>query len=102
MLYEIVGIARSAGSHGTADAQELCRMIGRLIVNNRGVIRQLTNAGVKPLPRIINKSRQSHIVGAHFHLTFDSSPSVQNEVFRTLKQDPRIIRSTIVKLGGKG
>jgi small subunit ribosomal protein S6 len=100
MLYEVVAIARYAGQRGTADAHEVCKHVGKLILNNRGVIRKVENLGVSPLPKIMNKNRQSNILGAHFYLKFDASAGVQREVLRSLRSDPRIVRSTLVKEGG--
>uniref|UniRef100_A0A060T8C3 ARAD1C35706p n=1 Tax=Blastobotrys adeninivorans TaxID=409370 RepID=A0A060T8C3_BLAAD len=100
MLYEMVAIARYAGVKGVDDAREVCRLVGKMVVNNRGVVRNIQNWGLRPLPKIVNKDRQSHIVGAHFYMKFDSSPAVQREVLRSLRSDPRIVRSMIVKNGG--
>lgn len=97
MLYELVGIARCAGVNGMADTREIVKLIGKQIVNNRGVIRTMENWGVRPLPQVMNKYRRSNVVGSHFFLKFDASPAVQNEINRVLQQDPRMIRATIVK-----
>lgn len=100
MLYEIVGIARAVGPTPIKETQDIIRTIGKLIVNNRGVVRKIENMEIRPLPKIMKKNRQSFIVGSHFYIRFDASPGVQSEVFRTLRVDPRMIRSTIVKVGG--
>ncbi|PRT52710.1 37S ribosomal protein MRP17, mitochondrial [Wickerhamiella sorbophila] len=101
MLYELVGIARCASENHTKEAAEVVKHIGGLVLKNRGVIRQVENWGVRPLPRIWNQNRQSHIIAAHFYLKFDSSPSVQRQIKRALDSDARMLRSTIVRLGGK-
>lgn len=101
MLYEVVAIARYAGNRGTADAHEVCKHVGKLIINNRGVIRKIENWGVQPLPKIMNKNRQSNVLGSHFYLRFDASAGVQREVLRSLRSDPRIVRSTLVKESGE-
>lgn len=100
MLYEIVGIARAVGPAPAQETQSIIRTIGKLIINNRGVVRKIENMDIRPLPKIMKKNRQSFIVGSHFYMQFDASPGVQSEVFRTLRVDPRMIRSTIVKVGG--
>lgn len=97
MLYEIVGITRCTGANGLTDTQAILRLIGKQIVNNRGVIRSIENWGLRPLPQIMNKHRRSNAVGSHFFLKFDSSPAVQSEINRVLQQDPRMIRAIIVK-----
>lgn len=100
MLYELVGIARVPAIRHNTEAANVVRHIGKLILDNRGVIRNVDNWGVRYLPRIMNKNRETHILGSHFYLRFDASPSVQREVLRALRSDARMLRSTIVKLGG--
>ncbi|CAN6659051.1 small ribosomal subunit protein bS6m [Trichomonascus vanleenenianus] len=97
MLYEVVGIVRYAAHN--ADVMEVCRHVGKLIVNNRGVIREINNMQLRPLPKIVNKDRQSHILGHHFSMKFDSSAGVQREVVRALRNDPRVLRCLLVKDG---
>jgi small subunit ribosomal protein S6 len=103
MLYELVGIARlpPAGGHGATEAKELLKYVGRLVIENRGVIRRIDNLGIRPLPKIINKHRMSHLLGCHYYMRFDASPAVQNEIRRQLQMDPRTIRATFVRLGGE-
>lgn len=101
MLYQLVGIARVAPSNPTKEATELAKRIGKLVLDNRGVVRSIENWGVRPLPRIWNKNRQSHIIASHFYMTFDSSPSVQRMIKRFLQDDARMLRCTIVKQGGE-
>lgn len=50
------------------------------------------------LPKIIKKDQEQHFQGYHFLMLFDSSAAVQSEILRTLKKDPRVIRSSIVKV----
>jgi small subunit ribosomal protein S6 len=100
MLYELVAIARFAGQDGVQDAREVARLVGKLVVRNRGVIRKVENWGIHPLPKIMHRNRQSHIIGSQFYMQFDSSTGVQREVMRELRKDVRILRSTLVKEGG--
>lgn len=101
MLYELVGIARVPMTQHNREAADVVRHIGKLVLNNRGVIRNVDNWGVRYLPKIWNKNREAHILGAHFYMKFDASPAVQREVQRALQADARMLRSTIVKLGGE-
>ena len=102
MRYEIVGIARAVAKNGDIykDTKDVISTIGKLLINNRGVIRKIENLQVKPLPKIMKRNRESFIVGSHFYVEFDASPGVQSQVFRALRMDTRMIRSTIVKTGG--
>lgn len=102
MRYELVGIARAIKNDADIfqETKDIIRSIGKLIINNRGVIRKIENMQIRQLPKIMNKNRKSYIVGSHFYVQFDSSPGVQSQVLRSLRMDTRMIRSTIVKAGG--
>ena len=80
------------------EAKELATTIGKLIIQNRGVVRRILPVGNKLLPKIIKKDQEQHFQGYHFLMLFDSSAAVQSEILRTLKRDPRVIRSAIVKM----
>lgn len=69
-----------------------------MIVNNRGVIRKIQSMGVEQLPKVISKDQERHFQGHRFLMLFDSSSAVQTELLRTVKADPRVIRSLIVKV----
>lgn len=102
MLYEVIGIARAVGKEtATQETKEILRTVGKLIINNRGVVRDIQHWGIKPLPKIMKKHGDSYVYGSYFYMKFDSSPSVQSEITRTLGVDRRMIRSTVVKLGGE-
>ncbi|KAH3675548.1 hypothetical protein WICMUC_002637 [Wickerhamomyces mucosus] len=102
MLYELVAISRVTkyGSHAL-EAKEVSSTIGKLILNNRGIIRNIKSLGLTTLPKIITKDQERHFRGHKFLMLFDSSSSVQNEILRTLKNDPRVIRSLITKVESK-
>ncbi|CCC67119.1 hypothetical protein NCAS_0A05610 [Naumovozyma castellii] len=100
MLYELIGIVRILDpvvKH--KEAKELITTIGKLVINNRGVIRNIIpmKDSLK-LPKIMTKDQEQHFQGYHFMMLFDSSPAVQSEILRTLKKDPRVIRSSIIKV----
>ncbi|SCV00209.1 LAMI_0G03576g1_1 [Lachancea mirantina] len=100
MLYELLGIVRVVNPlKANAEAKELATTIGRLIIQNRGVVRRIIPAGNKLLPKIMKKDQEQHFQGYHFLMLFDSSAAVQSEILRTLQRDPRVIRSSIVKVG---
>lgn len=98
MYYEIFAIARIQDPLAVSkEAAKIATTIGKLILNNRGVVRQITSLGAKPLPKIISKDQERHFQGYHFIMGFDSSSAVQQELLRTLRRDPRILRSSIIK-----
>ncbi|SCU94795.1 LADA_0G11320g1_1 [Lachancea dasiensis] len=99
MLYELVSVVRVVNPlAANAEAKELATTIGKLIIQNRGVVRRLLPIGNKLLPKIIKKDQEQHFQGYHFLMLFDSSAAVQSEILRTLKRDPRVIRSSIIKM----
>lgn len=99
MLYEVLGIVRVVNpSTANKEAKELATTIGKLVIQNRGVVRKILPMGSKLLPKITKKDQEQHFQGYHFLMLFDSSAAVQSEILRTLKNDPRVIRSSIVKV----
>lgn len=76
-------------------------MTGQQILNNKGVIRGLKNWGQFDLPRPTTKHQAQHRQGHYFIMQFDSSIRAQEEVKRTLRLDPRLIRFSVVKIGDK-
>lgn len=102
MLYELVATARVANPNfHFLEAKEVASTIGRLIIQNRGVVRKVQSLGRADLPKIISKDQERHFQGHRFLMLFDSSTSVQSEILRTLKADPRVLRSLIVKVNDK-
>lgn len=99
MLYEVLGIVRVVNpTAANKEAKDLATTIGKLVIQNRGVVRKILPMGSKLLPKITKKDQEQHFQGYHFLMLFDSSAAVQSEILRTLKNDPRVIRSSIVKV----
>jgi small subunit ribosomal protein S6 len=102
MLYELVATARISDTlRHTLEAREVASTIGRLIIQNRGVVRKIQGLGKEELPKILSKDQERHFQGHRFLMLFDSSTAVQSEILRTLKSDPRVLRSLIVKVNDK-
>lgn len=98
MYYELFAIARITDPVlANKEATKIASTVGKLILANRGVIREITSLGPKPLPKIISKEQERHFQGYHFIMGFDSSAAVQQQLLRTLRKDPRILRSSIIK-----
>lgn len=98
MLYELFAISRISDPLKTnKEATKIASTIGKLILNNRGIIRDITSLGAKNLPKIISKDQERHFQGYHFLMSFDVSSNVQAELLRTLRRDPRILRCNIIK-----
>lgn len=63
------------------------------------MIRSIGNWGVFALPGPVSAHQLRHHNGHHFAMRFDASVRTQEAVRTTLALDPRVIRSTSVKLG---
>lgn len=102
MLYELLAIARTrvsiANRNVHEDAKAVASTVGKLIIENRGVVRRIVAIGPKHLPKFMKKGQEKHFQGNYFTMLFDVSPSAQNELSRILKNDPRVIRSVIYKV----
>ncbi|VEU23721.1 DEKNAAC104895 [Brettanomyces naardenensis] len=99
MLYELVAIARISNPLSVhTEAKELASTIGKLVIRNKGVVREIVSLGAKPLPKIMKKANERHFQGSHFLMLFDSSSAVQREILRSLKNDPRVIRANVIKV----
>ncbi|KAK1778766.1 ribosomal protein S6 [Copromyces sp. CBS 386.78] len=96
MLYETIGIVRPGN---IAEVKELVLTAGKLILNQGGVIRDIKNWGTFLLPRPVSTNQQRHTRGHYFVMRYDSSIATHEEVRRTMKADPRVIRTANVKLG---
>lgn len=46
----------------------------------------------------MKKANEKHFQGSHFLMLFDSSSAVQREILRSLKNDPRVIQSHLIKV----
>ncbi|ODQ82856.1 hypothetical protein BABINDRAFT_159353 [Babjeviella inositovora NRRL Y-12698] len=99
MLYELVALTRiSSPLHLNQEAKQVANTIGKLIIENRGVVRKVYSLGAKPLPRIVKKENEKHFQSYNFMMLFDASSSASSEVARAMKADPRVIRGNIIKV----
>ncbi|KAI1766076.1 ribosomal protein S6 [Hypoxylon sp. FL1150] len=96
MLYELIGIVRPGN---LAEVKEIVFTAGQLVLQQRGVIRGLSNWGVFLLPKAISAHQMRHHSGHYFAMRFDSSVRTQEAVRNMLALDPRMIRHAAVKLG---
>lgn len=98
MYYELMAVARIQDPQQVAkEAKKIVLTIGKLILNNRGVIRDITSMGPRLLPKIVTKDQERHFQGYHFLMGFDLSSSVQQELLRTLRKDPRVLRVNVIR-----
>ena len=88
-------------------------------MDSGGVVRSLHNWGFRPLPQKMRRHQQWHRSGecvslvpcyftprsdgfySYWTMHFDTSPQILHALNRRLRQDPRVIRWTMTKLGEK-
>lgn len=70
-----------------------------MILRQGGVIRDISNWGVFHLPRPVSLNQTRYTKGHYFVLRYDSGIRTHEELTRTLRVDPRVIRAGGVKLG---
>jgi small subunit ribosomal protein S6 len=63
------------------------------------VIRDIANWGVFLLPRPVGLNQIRYRRGHYFVMRYDASTATHEAVTRTMRVDPRVIRSGGVKLG---
>ncbi|KAB5518004.1 hypothetical protein GE09DRAFT_1208411 [Coniochaeta sp. 2T2.1] len=104
MLYEMIGIVRTGpkSSPNLGEVKEIVLTAGSLILQQGGVIRSLSNWGVFALPRAVSRNQMRHYNGHYFVMRYDASVKTQEQVRQTLGLDPRVVRSTSVRLGEGG
>ncbi|KAI1840877.1 hypothetical protein JX266_012887 [Neoarthrinium moseri] len=84
---------------GSSPSNRIVMAAGNLILQQRGVIRGVSNWGVFSLPKPTSVHQMRHKTGHYFALRFDASIATQEAVRRVLANDPRMIRYSSVKLG---
>ncbi|KAF1815067.1 37S ribosomal protein Mrp17 [Eremomyces bilateralis CBS 781.70] len=99
MLYELIGVVRPSRLN---EVKEIAKRSGSIILGSGGVVRGYTNWGTFLLPKPLRKKDQGLFNRGHyFIMRFDSSAKAQHSMKRTLSNDPRLIRYSVVKLGNK-
>ncbi|KAI9897746.1 hypothetical protein N3K66_007602 [Trichothecium roseum] len=96
MLYELIAIVRPGN---LVEVKEIANTVGSLVLSNGGVVRGISNWGVFALPKPLTVHQMRHTHGHYFAMRYDSSAGVHAELRKTLRLEPRMIRSAHVKLG---
>lgn len=94
MLYELRAIIRTPkllGQKRHLDAKAFCENLGKLVLNNRGVVRKIENNGLMQFQNLIRKHGEYFFEGFKVTLLYDCSPIVQEQIQKNLSSDPRVI-----------
>ncbi|KAK2463210.1 hypothetical protein APHAL10511_004865 [Amanita phalloides] len=77
--------------------KQLVQQSATHVMQAGGVVRALDYLGTSTLPQRMNK----HTRGDYWTMHFDTSPRILQSLNRLMRQDPRVIRWSILKLGSK-
>ncbi|KZT62065.1 hypothetical protein CALCODRAFT_490641 [Calocera cornea HHB12733] len=81
--------------------QGLVRSSAKQILDRGGVVREIKSNGTKVLPQRMRSHQTNHDIGDYWIMRFDASPKSMVLLTDALRQDPRVIRWTTIKLGEK-
>ncbi|TDL26265.1 hypothetical protein BD410DRAFT_704644, partial [Rickenella mellea] len=70
-----------------------------LVMNQGGVVRSINSLGRRTLPTRMRAHNVNHSVGDYWSMHFDASPRLVHDLSRKMRQDPKVIRTTVLKLG---
>ncbi|KAG7439994.1 uncharacterized protein BT62DRAFT_957411 [Guyanagaster necrorhizus] len=98
-LYEMVCIA--AHNQEYARIKALVSLTASHIMNAGGVVRKIESWGTHVLPHRMHRHSVTHKLGDYWSLHFDTSPRTLRSLNRVLRQDPLVVRWTILRQGQK-
>ncbi|XBW37148.1 hypothetical protein QEN19_002726 [Hanseniaspora menglaensis] len=97
MLFELITVVRTPkllGHKRYQDAKTFCENLGKLILNNRGIIRKIENNGLLQFQDLKKKHGETFFEGYKVTMLYDCSPVVQTQVMNNLVKDPRVLSHT--------
>lgn len=104
MLYELFALARVTKTAPAAladEAKTIALTLGKLVVENRGVVRKVQLLGTRPLPEVIKAEDGRHFQTHNFLMLFDASAGVAKSVARAMGRDPRVVRGSLIRVRDK-
>ncbi|KAF8513028.1 ribosomal protein S6 [Hysterangium stoloniferum] len=98
-LYELLCVAGHFPQY--VYIKELVTTCATHVMDAGGVVRSINSWGTRTLPARKLSHKRWHTVGDYWTMHFDTNPRTLHELNRKLRQDPRVIRWTMTKLGEK-
>ncbi|KAI0268662.1 ribosomal protein S6 [Gloeopeniophorella convolvens] len=98
-FYQVLCIA--AHNREYRQIKGLVRLAATHVLNNGGVVRGLQYWGTEVLPQRMNSHGATHERGDYWTMHFDASPEKQKSLTKLLRRDPRVIRTTVLKMGDR-
>ncbi|THV02342.1 ribosomal protein S6 [Dendrothele bispora CBS 962.96] len=71
------------------------------LLDNGAVVRKIDSWGTLVLPQRMKRYRVHHSIGDYWTLHFDTSPRTVQSLNKIMRQDPLVIRWSILKQGSK-
>jgi len=98
-FYQVLCIA--AHNPEYRQIKSLVRLAAKHILNSGGVVRGIQYWGTETLPQRMRSHGTKHDYGDYWTMHFDASPEKQRGLNKLLRNDPRVIRATVLKLGDR-
>ncbi|KAJ7045611.1 ribosomal protein S6, partial [Mycena alexandri] len=98
-IYEMVCI--SAHFPEYKHIQGLVRQSALHILDSGGVVRKINSLGTRSLPQRMRRHGNYHEIGDYWTMHFDTAPRTLRTLNGLMRQDPRVIRWTVLKLGSR-
>jgi len=98
-LYELLVI--SSHFKELVHVRDLVKTTASHLMQRGGVVRSIGFWETRLLPQRLRSHKQWHLIGDYWTLHFDASPSLMGDIRSRLREDPRVIRQTVLKMGEK-
>ncbi|KAJ7583623.1 hypothetical protein C8J56DRAFT_864301 [Mycena floridula] len=94
-LYQMVCISVHHGDYH--HVKNLVTQTATHILNAGGVVRQLNSLGPRILPQRMKRHKTWRSIGDYWTIHFDTAPRTVSSLNRIMRNDPMVIRWTILK-----
>ncbi|KAJ3844679.1 ribosomal protein S6 [Lentinula raphanica] len=98
-LYQMLCISTHFGEY--KHIKQLVTQTCTHIMNNGGVVRKIDSWGTYALPQRMKRHAGYNSYGDYWTLHFDTSPRTLQSLNKIMRQDPLVLRWTVLKLGSK-
>ncbi|KAF5370879.1 hypothetical protein D9758_002011 [Tetrapyrgos nigripes] len=98
-LYQMLCV--SAHNPNYAHIKQLVTQTCTHLLDKGAVVRKIDSWGTLVLPQRMRRHKTYHNIGDYWTLHFDTSPRTLQSLNKIMRQDPLVIRWTVLKLGSK-
>ncbi|KAL5507304.1 hypothetical protein ACEPAH_6760 [Sanghuangporus vaninii] len=79
--------------------KDLVQSSANFLLDQGSAVREIRYLGLKNLPQKMRRHKHNHIIGDYWHMNFDASPTVLQQLNDRMRADHRVVRWTMLKLG---